>query len=126
VFRQGDSPVSGNKLSVPMPGNPATNVWVLSNGADVITDAIVGDTISLVAAQGSNALSYLASGTVGDQQYTVVRGNYGGSSFVANSSGSDSLVIYDGAGASASYSATLLVLQNVATVHQTNSGAIII
>jgi RTX calcium-binding nonapeptide repeat (4 copies) len=134
VFKQGDSPVvtfahSAANASATAVTNGDT--FTFAAGADVITagnfdvTGVNGDKINFFS-DGANitninpmtnangvGLLIPGNGLVTDQQYFVVQGNYSGNIFTANTSGADSLVVYDG-DLSAGVTQTGLVIQGVA------------
>ena len=88
----------------------------------MITDAAVGETINLFG-----GISYNSNvSAIGNQQYSVVRGNYNpGSSFVENAAGIAALIVWD-ADPTAGFSASAIVIQNLSGVATTNTSQIII
>ncbi|WP_374319622.1 Ig-like domain-containing protein [Aquabacterium sp.] len=115
IFEQGDSTTGTftDKDSSSTVSNGDTYNFS-TNGVDVITDLKdAGDTLKLNSDGATGFSEYLAGGkTLTDQTYRLVAGNYNTSTkvFTVNSSGSDTLVVYDG-DSSTSVSETAVVLK---------------
>jgi hypothetical protein len=129
-FHQGDSPTV---TALALNGdNVLSNgdTFTFSNGVDRISDFAAGEEISLFAPSNSNLRNVTwmgsenstpatstspANGLATDQAYFMVQGGFNGTTFTANTTGADTLVVYDG-DSSAGVTQTGIVLSGVTLV----------
>ena len=103
-FRQGDGGVGVVSLAAGTSNTALDNgdTFSFAGGTDRIVDLAVGEGFSIDAPDYSNlySASYMGStpsnGLATNQGFFLVQGGYSGTTFTVNSSGTDTLVVYDG------------------------------